>query len=195
MRYPDVPTMSRFFDLVGRLKLKETRMINVIMSNENNILHFNGIRATKKQLKEIKAAGNTDTDTFKVAIREDNLDGYIPQNYLQEGHEKLYYDTIRPLCQPFHDRNVSFSEAFRKLLEKDEYSVRSYMALVMKYPPAVINWLETMEWRTGMFDASLTETVMAALLFNNPEVSGFGEESTWWCFKFVQLTHRLVMLY
>lgn len=178
MRYPDIPFMSRTFDLV-RHKLKiEKKLIPVIMSNDNTILHFNGHRITKGQYKK----GGQGIDVFGIGINDSTKDGYIPEKYLHQGHGVLYDKALQPLRQYFVDE--PFPEAFEKLMKHDMDSVRDYMSRELGYPNAVIRWIETMEWRTGMFDASLTETVLASISFDDPLTRSKGVENIkWYCFE------------
>jgi hypothetical protein len=167
MRYPDIPIMARFFDLVRkRLKMGD-KLLPVTMSHGRNVLHFNGVRVTKENVKP----PFTGVDTFKVGISERNL---------------LYYNAIHPLREYFV--SDTFSNGLKKLLEKDEHSVRSYLALEKRYPAPVINWLETMEWRTGTFDASLMETVIASLSFRDPKSEKEGKQVDWLRLKLVHLS-------
>lgn len=173
MRFPDIDFMKRTFDLVrNRLKISN-KLIPVIMGNPNTFYHFNGIRAKRSDyLNKDKA-----TDTFKVGITSTNKDWDIPQEYIEKGHKKLYDEALSPLKDLFVTN--SFPDAFKELVNYDSYSVKSYMSVVMKYPQSVIRWIETMEWRTGMFDAGLTDTVLADLAFADPRKPN----AEWFCFE------------
>jgi len=179
MRFPDIPLMSRTFDLVRKtLKIDHT-LIPVIMSNDNNILHFNGRRISRKEYEK----GGAGIDAFGIGLNDPMKDGYIPEKYLRQGHGVLYEQALKPLRQYFVDE--PFPQAFKKLMEHDKYSVRDYMSMI-GYPNAVIRWIETMEWRTGMFDASLTETVLASIAFDDPLTRSKGvDDINWYCFEYV----------
>ncbi|SRR6266550_1276092 len=177
MRYPEIDMMKRTFDLIrNRLKIGD-KLRPVIMSNPNTFLHFNGHRTTKSKYNA------TAMDTFKVGATADNKDGYIREPYLSKGHKALYEEAIEPLLQLFV--NEPFRTAFEKLMEYDRYSVRDYMTTHLGYPNSVVRWIETMEWRTGWFDSSLTEIVLASLAFNDPRDKSEGKETAWYCFEFV----------
>jgi hypothetical protein len=183
MRYPDIDFMKRTFDLVrNRLKIGD-KLMPVIMYNPNTFLHFNGYRTTKAQYQKSDQLGPTSADTFRVGITARNKEGYIPENFLHQGHKALYSQALEPLRQYFV--TDTFPDAFKKLMTHDIYSVRDYMTLEMKYPNSVVRWIETMEWRTGMFDAALTETVLADLAFEDPRHKGEGKDTVWFCFEFV----------
>ena len=60
MRYPDIPIMKRTFELVrSKLNIGQ-KLIPVIMSNDNSILHFNGRRITKGQYNSGKGSAGMD---------------------------------------------------------------------------------------------------------------------------------------
>ncbi|KAG8835722.1 hypothetical protein FRC17_001513 [Serendipita sp. 399] len=178
MRYPDMFSQRRTFDLVrNKLKIGDS-LKPVIMSNENCFLHFNGIRSTRKGYEQDRLSGRF--DTFRVGKTEANKDGYIPEEFLREGHKALYERAIGPLRQYFVDS--LFPDAFRQLMRHDGFSVREYLHQAMQYPHSVIRWIETMEWRTGMFDSSLTETVLASLAFDDPRSRNERKNVDWFCF-------------
>jgi hypothetical protein len=191
MRFPKIPIMGRFFDLIDKLGMNE-KLLPVDMKHENNIFHFNGVRLKRKDIRP----PSDGVDQFRVGIGS-VPDGYIAKNYLDQGYEKLYNDAIEPLRKLFVDHET-FSDALKALMEKDHYSVRSYMTRELKYPPGVINWIETMEWRTGMFDSSLTETVLASLSFKDPKSERAGQKVEWKRIKsvsrFVDRKHHLSVI-
>jgi hypothetical protein len=183
MRYPDIDSMGRTFDLVrNRLKI-DNKLTPVIMSNPNTLLHYNGYRAKKSEYQSSDQSGGTPADPFKVGFTKNNKGGFIPEEYLKKGHKTLYQEALEPLRQYFV--TDSFPVAFKKLMELDMYSVRDYFSIKMGYPNSVIRWIETMEWRTGMFDASLTETVLADLSFDDPRNRKEGKQTEWFCFECV----------
>ncbi|KIM73740.1 hypothetical protein PILCRDRAFT_719225 [Piloderma croceum F 1598] len=180
MRYPDVIFMKRTFDLVrNKLKIGH-KLIPYIGANDKSFLHFNGRRVTKAAYKLSDQGGISTADTFRVGITANNRGGYVPEQYLVQGHEALFAQALAPLRQYFVD--LPFPEAFQKLMIHDAYTVRDYLAMHWKYPNAVVRWIETMEWRTAMFDASLTETVLASLVFSDPRSRSEGKDINWFCF-------------
>ena len=173
MRYPDTPAMTRTFELArNRLKL-DGKMKDYTLKSENAFLHYNGIRTTITQY----ATNFASNDFFKVADTPDNKEGYVPKSYFDIGYDALYKRAIDPFRQYFVEK--SFEEAFKKLLEYDEHSVRSYMITVLKYPNSVVRWIETMQWHTGILDAGLSETVLESLAFDDPRV----ENPKWYYFE------------
>jgi len=183
MRYPDIDLMKRTFHLIRNKLHIDNKLTKVIMNHPKTFLHFNGIRTTKGEYQESDKPGLTCADTFRVGITATNKEGYIPEDFLRKGHKALYNQAMEPLRQLFVTE--TFTKAFEELIEFDMYSVRDYMTLKMEYPNSVVRWIETMEWRTGMFDAALTETVLADLAFDDPRNKNQGKETKWFCLEFV----------
>ncbi|KAF5392271.1 hypothetical protein D9757_001577 [Collybiopsis confluens] len=178
MRFPDIFLMRRTFDLArNRLGMGEDKFIKIIMHSENAFRHFNGIGVKQSAYSKTDDNGEESADTFKIGKTAKNQDGYIPEEYLHEGTSKLYRETLEPLRNYFV--KSSFQDAFLKLMRHDNHSVRSYMQVAKGYPDSVIRWIESMEWRTGGFDMSLTESVIASLSFDDPRSSN----PDWYCFN------------
>ncbi|KAG5650548.1 hypothetical protein H0H81_011863 [Sphagnurus paluster] len=171
MRYPDTSFMQRTFDLArNRLGLQD-KMLPYIRGNDNAFMHFNGISMTKAQ---VKSTANS-ADLFKFS---QSNDGNVPDSYVAAGSDVFWNKILGNLRQLFVDH--PFDVAFKKLQELDKHTVTSYLSFVEGIPYDVIKWYETMESRTGLFDASLTETVLASLVFNDPRFEG--KEIDWYCF-------------
>jgi len=176
MRYPDTSFMKRTFDLArNRLGFSEKEMITYICSDDDTYLYYNGISVTKKQYNAGSAAKE---DVFNVS---QSKGGDVPDSYVADGPGKfwnVYLDELRQLFVKF-----PFDVAFKMLKKFDGHSVTSYLTFVKELPYEVIKWYETMESRTGLFDASLVETVLASLVFNDPRYKD--KTINWFCFKYV----------
>ncbi|EAU89602.1 L-amino acid oxidase [Coprinopsis cinerea okayama7 len=170
MRYPDTTFMRRTFDLAQkRLGIK---MLPYLRSNDNAFMCFNGITVTKKRNNE---ANLVKEDIFKVTEAND---GQIPEDEFRKGSSYFWDEILREFRQYFVD--YPFPQAFEKLKRWEEHSVRSYLLVVKKIPYVVVDWYEKMESRTGLFDQSLTETVLASLVFMDPNKAN--QEVGWFCF-------------
>lgn len=169
MRYPDTLFMKRTFDLArNRLGLAD-RMLPYIPANDNTFLHFNGIRMPLGRVDD-------KFDVFKVS---ESNGGVVPDEYVAEGFEAFRYKILGELRQLFV--NYPFDAAFEKLMEFDGHTVTSYLTFVKKLPYSVIKWYETMDSRTGLFDASLIETVLMSLTSMDPHLEG--KDVDWFCFE------------
>ncbi|RDB23899.1 hypothetical protein Hypma_008897 [Hypsizygus marmoreus] len=172
MRYPDTSFMQRTFDLArNRLGLKD-QMLSYIRGNDNAFLCYNGIAVTKATFATESKQG---ADTFKAS---QSNDGTVPDEYVAKGSGYFWDVILDELRQLFVDN--PFDVAFKKLQDLDGHTVTSYLTFVKQIPYEVIKWYETMESRTGLFDQSLTETVLASLVFNDPRFKG--KDIDWFCF-------------
>ena len=174
MRYPETTFMTRTFELAKK-RLGLT-MLPYIRANDNAFLSYNGISITKAENKQKDLVKE---DVFKVSVGNDS-DGYVPEDYFKQGTEVFWNQILGDLRQNFVD--YSFPVAFEKLKQWEDHSVTSYLLLVKKIPYPVVKWWETMESRTGLFDQSLVETVLASLVFMDPNMK---DNVNWWCFEFV----------
>lgn len=181
MRYPDTTFMTRTFDLAKkRLGIK---MLPYLRSNPeavNAFLSYNLISITKAENKKHDLVKD---DVFKVSVAND---GYVPDDYFKAGSGVFWSQMLGELRQYFVDN--PFPVAFEKLKKLEDHSVTSYLLLEKKIPYPVIKWWETMESRTGLFDLSLVETVLASLVFMDPNKTG---DVDWFCFEFVHSFLRL----
>jgi len=160
MRYPDTSFMQRTFDLArNRLGLKD-QMKPYIRGDDDAFFHYNNVTVTRATFKAQSAIG---ADVFNFS---ESKGGNVPDQYVAQGSGVFWDNILGDLRQLFVDN--TFDVAFKKLKELDGHTVTSYLTFVKNIPYAVIKWWETMESRTGLFDASLTETVLASLVFNDP---------------------------
>jgi hypothetical protein len=181
MRYPETTFMKRTFELAKkRLGLK---MLPYLRANDNAFLSYNGVSVTKAKYKK----DDIEEDIFKVSVPHG---GYVPEEYFKQGTGVFWNQILGDLRQYFVD--YKFPEAFKKLKELGDHSVTSYLMLVKKIPYPVVKWWEAMESRTGLFDQSLVETVLASLVFNDPNKK---DNVKWWCFEFVPLSQSAYFQY
>lgn len=152
MRFPKTPVMDRTFALFDELKKLGLEVIDYHISNDNNWQAYNNVRL---QVKDVKRAG---PDPFKVAARPASSDlpagrPGLPQYWADQDPS----DLLRAAIQPFLCALAKNYDGVLDVLISffDHYSTRSYLATVMNYPPAVINWIETMSFGTGWFDRAL----------------------------------------
>lgn len=178
MRFPETAFMTRTFELAKkRLGIK---MLPYIRANDNAFLSFNNISITKAENKQNDLVKD---DTFKASVAND---GYVPEDYFKQGTGVFWDQTLGELRQYFVD--YPFPVAFKKLKKFEDHSVTSYLLLEKKIPYPVVKWWETMESRTGLFDLSLVETVLASLVFMGPKMT---DSVNWWCFEFVPSFNQL----
>ncbi|KAG5646858.1 hypothetical protein H0H81_008088, partial [Sphagnurus paluster] len=137
----------------------------------NAFLHYNGITVTKA----VKNATPNKADIFKAGLANN---GNVPDTFVAAGSGSFWTDVVGDLRNLFVEH--TFDVAYQKLMKLDGHTITSYMTFVKKMPYSVIKWYETMESRTGLFDNSLTATVLASLVFMDPRAGM--NEIDWFCF-------------
>jgi len=163
MRFPDIPFMKPVFDLILRNPNSPIAgMLDVIpyvMDNPNNLSFYNGIIKTDAELGIAPSL-----DPFNTGVNPpDTVSGMVGAT-LGEFKAKL---EVPP-----------FIDGWNFLMQFDEYSTRDYIAFVNpKYSDALINYMETFDSATNLYDEALTESVMDSLDFDfKPGVS-------WYCIQ------------
>jgi hypothetical protein len=143
MRFPDTPVMDKTFELFKKLKIK---LLPYNLRDDENWLVYNDIRYKRKDI----TAKIWSTDPFKVG---QSNGGTVPDEWAKQDPSEL----LSRMIQPFIDTLIKNpEEELKRIIEKyDHYSTRSYLAEKGPYPPAVINWIETMSVGTGWFDRAL----------------------------------------
>ncbi|KAG8696192.1 hypothetical protein FRC11_000909 [Ceratobasidium sp. 423] len=165
-------------DLALKSKLKPFLFVGG--GNNNTFFNYNGVSICQNAMPDV--------DPFKA---EDVLDCPDKKAYISAGAKKIADDVIRPFATALlDDLKNGTNEGWKKLMEKDIHSTRSYMATAYEpssklnlpkgpLPGDVINWCETFDKSTGWYDRSLSETVLEAIAF------GWQPDSTrpthWFC--------------
>ena len=171
MRYPRTTFMKRTFDLVEeRLKMPNA-FIPYIRSNDSAFFCYNDITITRGDNNKKKGQ-----DVFKVSKTNG---GVVPDDDVAKGSGVMWSEGLGKFRDNF--KNMSFMNAYKELMKYDGYSVAGYLQHVKAYSTDVINWFQTQESRTGLIDESLTETVLASLVFNDPKFEG--KEIKWNCLE------------
>lgn len=169
MRFPTIPFMKRVFDLFKKFKFDtDGTLIKYILSNPDNtdVRFYNDIAHTTGEL-----ATTTETDPFKTGVDVK----YMKQKYTYWIEQKL---------GPFKDKlRANFDDGWKYLQKFDVYSTRAYMSLVEpKYPTQVVDYLETFDSATTLYDCALTESVMDSLDFD------YGKDVEWYSLQYVMLS-------
>lgn len=177
MRFPAIPTMDRVigdqdWSLIKKLKEGgENPTLNLkeyVLTAENNILYFNNQRVKVNMKKDYLVE---DPLSFAVGGM-----AAVPKEFA----EKNYYDWLGPVFQEFKEAlKKDFDTGWEKLMQADKYSTRSYLLEHAEYvdtngkeqkgfPPSVVNWFETMDSATGLYDMAFTESIMDSFDFDFP---------------------------
>uniref|UniRef100_D8PKZ2 Amine oxidase domain-containing protein n=1 Tax=Schizophyllum commune (strain H4-8 / FGSC 9210) TaxID=578458 RepID=D8PKZ2_SCHCM len=173
MRYPNIGFMKRVFDLFELLQLdKDGLLIEYKFSSEHTFQHYNGRRYPGV------AQSN---DIFDVSVENG---GTVPSAYVAWGADSVAAEVYKPFTDLF--KSEKFSKAWAVLQQEDSHSTRAYMRGRKEnpLPEAVVQWLETFETATGLYNDAFVESVMDAMDFGsvdavrNPK-GGLGY--SWYC--------------
>ncbi|KAF7302450.1 Amino-oxidase domain-containing protein [Mycena chlorophos] len=190
MRFPHIPFMARVFDLFQkRLKLDEKGLlIQYHMDAQRGpndpdptFAHFNGRRFCE-------AAPDHSSKADVYAVSKTN-GGAIDDELVQRGSSKIFSElVVKPFlaeCTEEDTADERFRKIWKALVREDKHSIRSYL---LNQPPfslveggpkydwtvSIVEWLETFESATGLFDQALVESIMDALDFDAPAAAIHG---------------------
>ncbi|EJD42298.1 hypothetical protein AURDEDRAFT_89618 [Auricularia subglabra TFB-10046 SS5] len=165
MRFPDIPFMTRTFDLFKRLGIDT---IPYILSIPKNLNLVNG-----KLLTNAEIDGKTDPFETHVPVVDQSSSAMVSSQI------DVFKDALAK----------DFEAGWKELMQFDEYSTRAYMLFhgnggVTYTNPVplvsfhVVDYLETFESATNLYDEALTETVMDSMDFDYP-----GQDVQWHCIQ------------
>ncbi|KAA1477082.1 FAD/NAD(P)-binding domain-containing protein [Dentipellis sp. KUC8613] len=170
MRFPQIPFMSRVFDLFKLVEIDKL-LVRYYFGTKGNIAFYNA----QQPIKKINI--NSLNDPFKVAVSHG---GTVPDKYALVPNAPAVWisNVIDPYRKKFQDaysecnetkRSAKLQEAWDYLMKQDHHTTRSYMQTEREpYPEPVIQWIETFESATGSFNRAFTETVIDSLDFDWP---------------------------
>jgi hypothetical protein len=172
MRYPRIPFMDRVFDLFKRIKIEDL-LIEYRLSSPNTLQYFN----TRPPLNSSVHTVTPADDYFHVS--EKNA-GTVPNTYMGKsvsdwtgevyGYFKELFGKLDDV--PPAQRRAAFQRAWDELTKQDHHSTRGYMLSGKEgkpdcapdpYPSSVVEWLETFDSATGLYDEAFVESVIVRL--------------------------------
>ena len=185
MRFPKIPFMQPVFDLIVKNKKNPCpsipgmlTVIPYVMDNPHNLSFYNGIIKTDAEL-DVKPPP---LDPFNTGID--------PPGTVSDMVNAAIGDFKAQLETP------PFVDGWNDLMKFDEYSTRDYIAFVKpKYNDTVshsiidssnveadvieklINYMETFDSATNLYDEALSESVMDSLDFR------FKPNIKWYCIQ------------
>lgn len=183
MRYPRIPFMTRTFDLFERIGISNL-LIDYTLSDPKNLKYYNDSRHTV-------AASDQTIDPFGVS---DSNGGTVPVSFLERPESETgdwnpvdywtnevygYYKQLFAGLDgaPPEERQAIFEAAWDELTKQDHLSTRGYMlsgpegkpeGAPAPYPESVVQWLETFDSGTGLYDQAFVESVLDSLDFGWP---------------------------
>jgi len=173
MRFPDIDIMKSTFKLFKQLDLP---LIPYFLDQESGSVKcptmYNGITLVQGEPRG--------SDPFRVGEAHG---GSVPDANV-DNTNKLLNDVYEPIKKTMAE---SFEEGFRLLMQYDNYTTRE----ILKNPPSAkkglaplkpldffsVQWMETNNTASGLFDQAFSESVMDSFDFSGP-----GKEAIkWYC--------------
>ncbi|KAK3294313.1 uncharacterized protein B0H64DRAFT_343589 [Chaetomium fimeti] len=153
MRYPNIPTMKRTFDLFERTKVP---LIPYCLSDKSNPSMFND-----HLFSDV-------TDPYHVSV---SSGGKVPDAVVKD-----YKGPLNAAFGPYKKALAEdFREGHKKLMEVDDFSTREFLkrggpeGKLTKYDFFSIQWMETQNTSTNLFDQAFSESVMDSFDFDYPQ--------------------------
>ncbi|KAB8253768.1 hypothetical protein BDV32DRAFT_143456 [Aspergillus pseudonomiae] len=165
MRYPDIPIMRRTFDLFKRMNIKP---ITYYLQGKNCPQRFND--------RTVLPTSVAETDPFHVSVAKG---GSVPNNVVDDWNA-LLENSFGPYKEAMRE---NFEVGFKMLLQVDDYSTREYLKRRGKAPNFTgydfysIQWMETQNTSSGLFDQAFSESVMDSFDFD------YGPDVQWYCIE------------
>ena len=133
-------------------------------------------------------------DVFKSSEIIWDTNSYL---YIRAGTKAIVNDVIYPfasrILQDLDDPDQGTNDGWEYMMSFDNYSTRAYMSIAYQpsddlqlpscpLPADVVNWCETFDKSTGVYDRALSEIVLGAIAFGwQPDPEQPPVE--WYCIK------------
>ncbi|KAN0021556.1 hypothetical protein ACTFIU_010163 [Dictyostelium citrinum] len=179
MRIPIIPIMDRLvsnesWSLFSKLSKSghPIKTYPFILSSNNTITYYNG----KRVYSIIPSTTNSEFknpmigDPFHFSDSKNGGKGSgIPDEYAQKPYGELTKSLITPFIKNLTN---NFDDAFKSILEIDNYSTREYLKKFGNLPNSVINYLETLSGNTGQYENSYVESILSTFDFSGKDWIG-----------------------
>ncbi|KAI1214156.1 FAD/NAD(P)-binding domain-containing protein [Annulohypoxylon truncatum] len=153
MRFPDIPIMKRTFDL---FKLTGMPLIPYYLN-----------RPETRDLFNDHFSDESSSDPYQVSIKNG---GPVSDDVVDNVN-----NILEAAFGPYKEKLVeNFKEGFAELMEVDDFSTREFLkrggpdGKQPSYDFFSIQWMETMNTSTNLFDQAFSESVMDSLDFDYP---------------------------
>ncbi|KAI1088078.1 hypothetical protein F5B19DRAFT_29486 [Rostrohypoxylon terebratum] len=161
MRFPKIPIMKRTFDLFDRTKMP---LIPYYLSGPKTLDLFND-----------RFSDEGSSDPYHVSIKN----GGSVHNDVVDNVSKIIDGVFGPYKEKLAE---NFDKGFEELMEVDDYSTREFLkrggpdGKQTKYDFFSIQWMETLNTSTDLFDQAFSESVIDSFDFDYPEL-----DVKWYC--------------
>lgn len=167
MRFPQIPIMDRTFKLFDSLGVPQIPYY----------YDYGSVQTPSRYNDLISIKGETppeDNDIYKVSTKNG---GSVPDATIQKGVDAILEEAFGPFKKALKE---DWETGFQKLQQQDKYSTRQYLREKMGYDYFSIQWMETMNTSSGLFDQAFSESVIDSFDFDAPTSSGHVD---WTCIE------------
>ncbi|KAI1501590.1 hypothetical protein F5X99DRAFT_382386 [Biscogniauxia marginata] len=153
MRYPEIPSMKRTFEL---FQLTGMPLIPYYLSGPNTPSLFNDRFFTDGP------------DPYHVSVKNK---GSVPDDVV-DNVSRILQEAFGPYKKKLAE---NFDEGFKELMKVDDFSTREFLkrggpdGRQTTYNFFAIQWMETMNTSTNLFDQAFSESVIDSFDFDNPK--------------------------
>ncbi|KAI5850492.1 hypothetical protein DFP73DRAFT_524230 [Morchella snyderi] len=169
MRYPKIPLMDRTFQLFEDLGVP---LIPYYLSGTGNPAMYNDI---------LGPGTEGSFDHYHISTDNGGVALIFGDKAVRDGVTEVMRQALEPWKGPLRE---NFETGFHKLVtEADKYSTREYLRTVFEYAGVTgldfhtIQWLETNQTSSGLFDQAFSETVIDSLDFE------YDDNVDWFCIE------------
>lgn len=183
MRFPKTPFMQRTFNLIDWVNEAEpgsVRLLPYYLDSQGSDTYklYNNVRSPPLPDSPALSAD----DPFKIAH-------YIPEEYSWVRNPTEMNSRWRAIMNELRHGLLPDGSNLKRwikyfTMEYNQYTMRTYLQAVKKFPSSVVNILETFNGSTGGYDLGLVEAVLGDLAFN--WLGGEDSKSVeWFCIEYV----------
>ncbi|KAJ5556958.1 hypothetical protein N7494_000873 [Penicillium frequentans] len=173
MRFPDIPIMKRTFRLFKDLGFEKGDGGDLLEYN------FEGENCPQR-FNDITHVGSSKEDPFNFSISKK---GNVPDSTIMEGGDNI----LKTAFGQYKDAlKADFNTGFEKLMKQDKYTTREYLRQEMGYDFFSIQYLETTNSASGLYDQAFTESVIDSFDFDyplDPKTPEDPKKVDWFCVK------------
>jgi monoamine oxidase len=158
MRLPEIPEQQPVFDLISFLNQRVPADMAielipyVLYDKTGNLVYVNGTRGADGAAMTYDYADENPTE---LGFDDATTGGKTASEMIDE--------VIGGFLKALED---DFAQGFAKILQFDDYSFRSYLAQVVGWSEAKINYVEVMTSQTNQFQNSFTELLIENMDFS-----------------------------
>ena len=168
MRFPKIKIMDRTFDLFQRLRVNQIPYF----------YDYGSVKTPSRYNDIVSIKGGqppADNDTYKVSIQNG---GSVPDATIKKGVDAILEEAFGPYKEAL---KKDWKQGFAKLMNEDKYSTRQYLGerMATKYDFYSVQWMETINTASGLFDQAFSESVIDSFDFDAP--TGPGGHEDWTC--------------